>query len=47
MINTHVKFEAKISYGSKVVAFTSNYIKFLSFKANLTLRFSNTSEIFR
>ena len=36
MINrpTHVKFEAKIPYGSKVVAFTRNYLIFLSFKDN-------------
>ena len=52
MINTHVKFEAKTPYGSKVVAFTRNYVKFLSFKANLSLKgqgyqFSNQSEIFR
>ena len=38
MINTHVKFEAKIPYGPKVVAFTRNYIKFVSFKANLKLK---------
>ena len=37
MINTHLKFEAKIPNGSKVVAFTKNYTKFLSLKANLTL----------
>ena len=30
MLNTHLKFEAKISYGSKVVTFTS-------LKANLNL----------
>ena len=52
MINTHLKFEAKIPNGSKVVAFTRNYIKFLGLKAKLTLKvksrhFSNTSEIFR
>ena len=38
MTNKHVKFEAKIPYDSKVVAFTRNKIKFLSFKANLTLK---------
>ena len=38
MLNTHLKLEAKIPYGSKVVAFTRNYTKFLSFKANLTLK---------
>ena len=36
--HTHLKFEAKIPYGSKVVAFTRNYTKLLSFKANLTLK---------
>ena len=34
MINTQLKFEGKIDYGSKVVAFTRNY----TFKANLTLK---------
>ena len=38
MINTQVKLEAKIPNGSKVVAFTMNYTKFLAFKANLTLK---------
>ena len=38
MINKHLKFEAKIPNGSKVVAFTRNYTKFLSLKANLTLK---------
>ena len=38
MINTHLKFEAKIPNGSKVVTFTRNYTKFLSLKANLTLK---------
>ena len=38
MINTHLKFEAKIPNGSKVVAFTRHYTKFSSFKANLTLK---------
>ena len=39
MINTQLKFEAEIPNGSKVVAFTKNYIKFLSLKTNLTLKF--------
>ena len=43
MISTHGKFEAKIPYGSKVVAFTRNYIKFLSFKVKLTLKVKVTS----
>ena len=34
----HIQVKAKIPYGSKVVAFTRNYTKFLSFKANLTLK---------
>ena len=38
MINTHLKFEAKIPNGSKVVAFTRNYTESLSLKANLTLK---------
>ena len=38
MLNTHLKFEAKSPYGSKVVEFTRNYTTFLSFKANLTLK---------
>ena len=40
MINTHLKFEAKIANSSKVVAFTKNYTKkhCLSFKANLTFK---------
>ena len=37
MINTHLKFEAKIPNGSKAVVFTRNYTKVLSLKANLTL----------
>ena len=37
MINTHLKFEAKIPNGLKVVAVTRNYRKVLSLKANLTL----------
>ena len=36
--HTYLKFEVKIPYGSKVFAFTRNYTKFLSFKANLTLK---------
>ena len=32
MINTHLKLEAKIPNGSKVVAFPRNYTKLLSFK---------------
>ena len=43
MINTHLKFEAKIPNGSKVVAFTRNYTKYLSLKANLTLKVKVTS----
>ena len=35
MINIKLKFEGKIDYGSKVVAFTRNYT---SFKAHLTLK---------
>ena len=38
MINTHLKFEAKIPNGSKVVAFTRNCTKFLSLKVTLTLK---------
>ena len=38
MINTQLKFEGKIHYGSKVVSFTMNYTKFLSFKGYLTLK---------
>ena len=38
MVNTHLKFEGKIHHSSKVVAFTRNYTKFSSFKANLTLK---------
>ena len=38
MINTYRRFEAKIPNGSKVVAFTTNYTRFLSLKANLTLK---------
>ena len=54
MMNIYLKFEAKIPNGSKVVAFTRNYTKILSLKANLTLKvkimviiFSNPSETFR
>ena len=54
MINADLNFETKIPKGSKVVAFTRNFTKFLSIKANLTLKgqgqghqFSNLSEIFR
>ena len=43
MISTHVKFEARIPYDSNFVAFTRNYIKFLSFKGNLTLKVKITS----
>ena len=38
MINTHLKLEAKIPTGSKVVAFTNNYTDLFNFKANLTLK---------
>ena len=38
MLNTHLKFKANIPYVSKVVAFTINYTKFLSFKDNLSLK---------
>ena len=38
MIDTHLKFEAKTPNGSKAVAFTKNYTKCLSLKANLTLK---------
>ena len=37
MINTQLKFDGKIHYSSKVVAFTRNCTTFLSFKAYLTL----------
>ena len=50
MNNAQLKFEGKIEYGSKVVAFTRNYT---SFKANLNLkvkvkvtRFSNPNFLF-
>ena len=38
MINTHLKFEAKIPNVSKFVAIKRNYTKFLSLKANLTFK---------
>ena len=38
MINAQLKFEGKIHYDSKVVTFTRNYTKFLSFKGYLTLK---------
>ena len=52
MINTHLKFEAKIPNGSKAVAFTRNYTNFFKFKGQFDLegqghQFSNMSEIFR
>ena len=55
MINTQLKFEAEIPYGSKVVAFTRNYTQnFFKFQGQLDLQsqdqvhqFSNTSEILR
>ena len=54
MVNIHLKFEAKIPNGSKVVAFTRNYTKIFKFKGQIDLegqgqghQFSNTSEIFR
>ena len=37
MINTHLKFEAKIPIGSKVVAFTRNYTKGRMIETSLTL----------
>ena len=37
MINSQLKFEAKVP-GSKVISFTRNYTKYLSFKVNLTLK---------
>ena len=43
MINKHLKFEGKIPNGLKAVAFTRNYTKFLSLKANLTLKVKVTS----
>ena len=52
MLNKYLKVEAKIPYGSQVVAFTRNYTKFLSLNGQFDLevqshQFSNTSEIFR
>ena len=41
MINTHLNFEAKVPNGSKMFAFTRNYSKYLSLKANLTLKVKN------
>ena len=51
MINTHLRFEAKIPNGSKVVAFTKNHTKFL-FEGQFDLegqghQFSNSSGTFR
>ena len=46
MINTHLKFEAKIPNASKAVAFTRNYTQFLSLKANLTLKVKVKSPVF-
>ena len=43
MTNTQLKLEAQIPNGSKVAAFTMNCTKFLSFKANLTLKVKVTS----
>ena len=50
MINTYLQFECKIRYGSKVIAFTRDYTKLLSFKPEgqgQGHQFSNPSEIFR
>ena len=50
MINTHVKFEAKIPYGSKIVAYTLQNIFKSQGQFDLegqVHQFSNTSEIFR
>ena len=43
MIYTQLKLEAKIPKGSKLVAFTRNYTKLLSFKAIMTLKVKVTS----
>ena len=43
MINKQLKLKAKIPNGSKVVAFTRNYTKFSSFRANMTLKVKVTS----
>ena len=37
MISTHVKFEAKIVYIIKVVAFTTNYINVFKFQGQFDL----------
>ena len=54
MINTHLEFEAKIPYGSKVVCIHKELHKSFEFKGQFDLegqgqghRFSNTSEILR
>ena len=52
MINTHLKFEAKIPNGSKVVCIHKELHKSLKFQGQLDLEgqghwFSNTSEILR
>ena len=44
MINTQLRFEAKIPNGSKVVAFTRNYT---NFEANLTLKVKGKVTSFR
>ena len=41
MINTHLKFEAEIPNGSKVVAFTMNDTIILSLKATLTVKITS------
>ena len=53
MINTQLKFEGKIHYGSQVVTFTRNNIKFFKFQGIFDLegqgqshQFLNTSETF-
>ena len=51
MINTHLRFQAKIPNGSKVVAFTRNYTKFsinsLSEKAKFHMgQFKSLKQIF-
>ena len=38
MINTQLRLKAEFPNGSKGIAFTKNYTKFFSFKANLTLK---------
>ena len=42
MINIQLNFEAKNPNSSNVVAFRKNHTKFLSFKANLTLKIKVT-----